>query len=349
MLASDLHVHLDGSLRTETLVELASIEGVCPAGGGDDLAERLRFHPGMTLPSCLARFGTTIGLLQTEGALTRAAAELVWDCYLDGVRHAEIRLCPVLHTRRGLAADAVVESVLRGIEDGVTRVHARVPDDWVSAVVVIAVIEGMDADEAHELVSLAARHRGSGVAGVGLAGNEALFDARRYERPFRAARDAGLHVTVHAGEGHDPSHVRDAVTVLGAERIGHGTSAADDPDVMALLRERDVAVEVCLTSNVHTGAVARIDEHPLPALIEAGVPATLATDNRFFSNTTISREYDLAAEVLDLGPEAIDRLVIAGATSAFLPAPDRATLKEIYRGSLGSRRRRAGKDAHGPR
>jgi len=335
MLASDLHVHLDGSLRETTLVELARAQGAWPGDDSDgEYARRLRFRDGMTLGACLERFGATVALLQSAAALSRAASELVEDSHLDGARHVEVRLCPRLHTRAGLSPDAVVEAVLGGFEDGNARVAASSPDDRVSARVVVTLLEGMDEEEAAGLADLAARHAG-GVAGIDLAGDEALFDPARYGRAFHRARDAGLGLAAHAGEGREPEHVRRAVTELGVSRVGHGVAAAKDPSVVTLLAERGVTVEACLSSNVHTGAVRSIGEHPLRALLARGVSAALATDNRFFSSTTLSREYDLARERLGVTAAETEALALASARAAFLPDAERASLERLYAASLG--------------
>jgi adenosine deaminase len=338
MLASDLHVHLDGSLRDETLVSLSREAGIVPSSIDDDeFARKLRFRPGMSLRSCLGRFDVTVGLLQTRRALERVACELVCDCYRDGVRHAEVRFCPVLHTREGLSPEDVVKAVLGGLERGTGEAVAGTSDEWMSARAIISVLEGMSEEEAAGLVNLAIGFADSWVAGVDLAGDEALFDAAKYARPLARAADAGLGVTVHAGEGADAANVTAAVEVLGAARIGHGVSAASDQDVMSLLAERNVTVEVCLSSNVHTGAVGSVEEHPFLILAEAGVPVALATDNTFFSSTTLSREYELAAGA-GATPNVIAGAVLASADAAFLPEEDRAALRRLYASSLNPTR-----------
>ena len=339
MLASDLHVHLDGSLRDETLVALSRDAGLIPAtADAEEFARNLLFRPGMSLSSCLSRFDMTVGLLQTRRALERVALELVCDCYLDGVRHAEIRFCPALHTREGLSSVDALTAVLRGAEQGVGEALASAPTDRMSARVVVSVLEGMSEEEAGALVDLAIGLADSGVAGVDLAGDEALFDPARYARPFARAAEAGLGVTVHAGEGGDAANVAAAVELLGADRIGHGVSAASDPGTMSLLVDRDVAVEVCLSSNLHTGAVESLGAHPLCRLVDAGVPVALATDNRFFSSTSLSREYELAIREAGASRELVGQSVLTSAEAAFLPDDDRAALRELYRSSLGPAR-----------
>ena len=337
MLASDLHVHLDGSLRDETLVALSRDAGLIPAtADADEFVRRLRFRPGASLRSCLTRFDITVGLLQTRRALERVARELVCDCYLDGVRHTEMRFCPVLHTRKGLSSDDAVMSVLRGTEQGIGEALASAPADWMSTRVIISVLQGMSEEEARELADLAIGLVDFGVAGVDLAGDEALFDPARYGRSFARAAEAGLGVTVHAGESGNAGNVVAAVEILHADRIGHGVSAASDTGTMALLADRGIAVEVCLSSNIHTGAVESLGGHPLVRLADAGVPVALATDNRFFSATSLSHEYELAVNEAGASRELIAQSVLRSADAAFLADDDRATLRELYRVSLGS-------------
>jgi adenosine deaminase len=335
MLASDLHIHLDGSLRDETLISLSREAGLIPSTvDGDGFTRELRFRTGMSLASCLGRFDVTVGLLQTRRALERVARELVCDSYLDGVRHVEIRFCPALHTREGLSPGDTVLAVVSGTEQGVDEALSGAPGDRMSARVILSVLEGMSEEEARRLVDLAIGFADSLVAGVDLAGDESLFDAARYARPFARAADAGLGVTVHAGEEGDASNVTVAVEVLRANRIGHGVSAATDAGVMSLLADRNIAVEVCLSSNLHTGAVQSLDTHPLCMLVDAGVPVALATDNRFFSHTTLSQEYELAAAEAGAGRETIARSVLTSADAAFLPSADRAALRALYASSL---------------
>lgn len=337
MLAADLHVHLDGSLRADTLTEFARDRGVCPREAGSaDLTAGLVFEDGMSLRECLLRFEATVGLLQDGYALERVASELVEDCYSDGVRHAEIRLCPLLHTREGLRPEEALEAVLTGIERAVSALSVDTAAEWMSAGVVVSVLEGMDGDAASLLLDLALSYADRGVLGLDLAGDESLWSADRFEPHFSRAREGGLGVTVHAGEAGEPGHVVDAVRTLGADRIGHGTAAALDPAVLALLSERGVTVECCLTSNVHTGAVAAYEEHPLPRFIEAGVPVVLATDNRFFSQTSLSREYDIAAERLSVRRTDLERMAIESAAASFLSDERRSELERLVDSSIAA-------------
>lgn len=337
MLAADLHVHLDGSLRAGTLAELARRRGVCPQATTDDAFESgLVFREGMSLSACLRRFDVPVALLQEERDLERVAAELIQDCFSDGVRHAEIRLCPLLHTRGGLRPDDVLDAVLVGIESGIASGAGGGSSEWMSGCVIVSILEGMSDGETSRLVDLATRYVDRGVVGVDLAGDESLFRADEFATEFARARDAGLGITVHAGESGDARNVAAAVEKLGASRIGHGTSAPDDPSVLELLAERSVTVECCLTSNVHTGAVASYEEHPMRRFVEAGVPVVLATDNRFFSHTSLSREYDVAGERLRMEKGVLDRIALESARSSFLPPREREELERLIASSMGT-------------
>lgn len=337
MLTCDLHVHLDGSMRDRTIMELARAQGICPRDASDDdFLGRLTFEPGMTLSSCLRRFETTVGLLQNHSALTRAADELVRDCYLDGVRHLEVRFCPTLHTRGGMTAEEALETVISGLERGAAECAPGDSGALMSAGVVVSMLEGAPERDIDALAELAARFAGSGVLGLDLAGDESLFDTDRYRGAFSRAREADLGVTVHAGEGNDPSHIARAVHELGADRIGHGTSAGSDPAVLELLAEHGTTVECCLSSNLHTGAISSYAAHPLKLFLERGVKCTLATDNRFFSRTTLSREYDLAAEQLGLGRDSLAELALQGARASFLPHPERGRLVDLVAESVSA-------------
>ncbi len=339
MLAADLHVHLDGSLRESTLVELARDQGAWPRGVDERVyLSRLAFEPGMTLSSCLGRFEMTVGLLQSSRLLRRVADELVRDCFTDGVRHAEVRFCPLLHTRGGMAPDDALRAVISGLEQGTAACTSGGSGEWMSAGVIVSVLEGSEDADVSALVDLAVAHAGSGVIGLDLAGDESLFDAGRYAAPFAGAKEAGLGVTVHAGEGNDASHIIQAVERLGADRVGHGTSAVGDPRAMELLRRSGTTIECCLTSNLHTGAIGSYSQHPLPAFLRNGVRAVLATDNRFFSKTSLSKEYDLAAEHLGLTRDELAGMALESARSSFLAEGERRRLVEVIAHSVEAAR-----------
>ena len=288
---TELHVHLDGSLRPETLLELARDSQHEPARrlvGRDPRS--LCFQPGWTLPQCLASFADTVAVLQTAEALERVAAELCADLAACGVDYAEVRWCPSLHTELGLGREAAVAAVARGLERG----EAAAPGCQFRQI--LTVLRSLGVDEARIICRLAADSAVRAVVGVDLAGDETRFPAALFAAPFGelAGLAPSLGVTVHAGEGGGAQavrNVRDAVEMLGATRIGHGCAAAADPALLEMLRRRGVAIEVCPTSNVHTGSVPSLRAHPARAFHDAGIVIVPCCDNAFLSQTDTAKEY----------------------------------------------------------
>jgi adenosine deaminase len=294
---ADLHRHLDGSLRPETLAELAQAAGVVvPAGLG--------FRPGMGLDQALACFEVTLAVLQDAAALTRVADEIVVDAQGDQVTTLEVRFAPQLHGRRGLGVADAVDAALAGLDR--------------RAGLILCALYGEDPAVAAALVEVA-RSR-SGVVGLDLAGGPApghTWDLAAYAPAFRAAAALGLGTTVHAGEGRPPAEIRTAIEVLGARRIGHGTTLLDDPAVVDLVLAREVTIEACLTSNVHVGAIARREDHPLARWLALGVRACVNTDNTLFSAVTLGDELAHAGRLPGMTDELLARAIACGHEAGF--------------------------------
>lgn len=291
---ADLHRHLDGSLRPETLRELAQSAGV-------DVPSDLAFTKGMGLTDALARFAVTLSVLQSPAAVRRVASEMCEDAAREGVTTLEIRFAPQLH--RGARVEAIVDAALEGA-DG-------------RAGLLLCGLYGEDPAVLDHLVDVAATR--PGVTGIDLAGGPSgggpgLPD---YARPFSRARDLGLGRTVHASEGRPPHEIRTAIEVLHAQRIGHGTTLLDDPEILDLVLSHGVTIEACLTSNMQTGAIAEVAEHPLPRWLAAGVRACICTDNTLLSRTSAPHEHHLASRLPGMTPEALARSIAAGHEAAF--------------------------------
>lgn len=296
---TDLHRHLDGSLRPSTVRALATARGI-------DLPPDLPFTAGMTLQQALGRFAFTLALLEQPAAVRRVASEICEDAAADGVTTLEIRFGPQLH--RGGSIEAVVDAALEGI-DG-------------RAGLVLCGLYGDPPELLERLVDAAIPR--PGVVGIDLAGGPLPrhhWHLADYAHPFRRAGDHGIGRTVHAGEGRPPGEIRTATEVLGAERIGHGTTLLDDPAVLELVVERGTVIEACPTSNVHTGLLARVEDHPLARWLAAGVRVTVCTDNTFFSAVTASEEHERVARIPGLGPDAIETLRQTGHEAAFRRDP----------------------------
>jgi adenosine deaminase len=292
---ADLHRHLDGSLRESTLRELA-------AGLGVRLPSRFRFRPGMGLAAALRCFDLSLAVLQEPAAVRRAAAEACADAAKEGVTTLELRFAPQLHA--GGSPAEIVAAAAEGVAG--------------RAGLVLCGLYGEDPSVLEALVGVA--RSCPTVVGIDIAGGPDSAHAHRlrdYARAFSLARDLGLGRTVHAGEGRPPAEIREAVEVLHAQRIGHGTSLLEDRAVVDLVRERGVTIEACLTSNVQTGCVPDLAAHPLPRFLQAGVRATVCTDNTLFSDVDAPGEYRRAAALPGLDSSAVATLAAFGHAAAF--------------------------------
>jgi len=230
-------------------------------------------------------FEDAIAVMQSASALERIAYELCVDSAADNVDYLEVRWAPRLHMREGLAVGDGIEAVLAGLARGPIRAVA----------IVCAMRQHAVADNV-ALAREAGRFAGRGVVGFDLAGDEARFPAAPHRPAFEAARAAGLHLTCHAGEAGEPSSVEEAL-VLGVERIAHGVIGARDPRIVDRLRSEGIPLDLCPTANWKCKAVARLEDHPLPRLVRAGVRCTISTDSRTVADTTLTREYELLAGI----------------------------------------------------
>lgn len=309
---AELHLHLDGSVRVATAVGLAAEAGIELTAA--EAPTRLIAPPrGASQAELLAYFALPIALLQSAGALKRVTRELVEDVAADGVRYAEIRWAPRLHLDGGLSVGTVIEAVAAGVAEGRAALGTRAP-------LVGLIVTAMRSHPPAANVELAriAGEVGDPVIGFDLAGLEAEYPAPPHAAAFRAAEDAGLGLTVHAGEVPGPERIRDALG-LGVRRIAHGATTASDPELIELVRHRDVTLDLCPTSNVQAGIVPRLADHPLATLHRAGVSVTLSTDDRTVSGTTLSDEMSRTATTLELTPDELAAIAVNGFRRAFSP------------------------------
>lgn len=318
---AELHVHLDGSLRPDTLHALAMERGVAlPVPDLASLGDFMRVDDARNLGDYLARFDVTLGVMQDADALERIAHELVIDSAEDGVRYVEVRWCPALNTRGALSLDEVVTAVHRGLRRG-ERETGTVARSIVCA------LRNLGASHGQEMAELAVAHRALGVVAFDLAGGEAGNPAGAFASAFAHARAHDLAVTVHAGEGAGAESIREAVHLCGADRIGHGTRLAEDPSLLAYVRDRGITLEVCPTSNVQTRVAPTFAEHPIKAQQEAGVCVTINTDNRLMSGVTLTEEYARCATHLGFDLHLLSALSLQAFDAAFLPLPERRVLR----------------------
>ena len=327
-----LHDHLDGGLRPATVVELARDAGhTLPTADVDELARW--FNEGAyrhDLDLYLETFEHTVGVMQTKDALVRVAAECAEDLADDGVVYAEVRFAPELHIQGGLTLDEVVTSVQEGFRLG--SAGRRITIGTLATAM-------RHAANSSEIAELALRHRDDGVVGFDIAGSEAGNPPTRHLAAFQEIAKANSHITIHAGEAFGLPSIWEALQLCGAERLGHGVRIVDDITfddagraqlgrLAAFVRDRRVALEMCPSSNVHTGVAPSIAEHPIGLLARLRYRVTVNTDNRLMSDITLSQEFHNLVEAFGWGWDEIEWLTVNAMKSAFWPFDQRLRIIE---------------------
>jgi adenosine deaminase len=311
---TDLHVHLDGSLRLSSILELAQkYKIVLPASDEDGL--RLAMNLGQncgSLVEYLKAFEVTLKVMQSAEALTRIAYELAEDAAKENVRYMEVRYAPMLHTRKGLKLTAVVEAVLEGLR----AAHDRF---GIESAVILCGIRNVSAESSLEMAELAVAYKGRGVVGFDLAGAEYDHPAKHHRAAFQLVRDNNINVTIHAGEAYGPESIAQAIHVCGAHRIGHGCRLRENGDLLHYVNDHRIALECCPSSNVQTDAIRDLKSHPIKLYKNLGLRVTVNTDNRLVTNTTVSKELWLCHRELDFTLDDIKAVILSGFKSAFLP------------------------------
>jgi adenosine deaminase len=319
---AELHCHLDGSVRPETLLDLAREYRVpMPKQTVEELAEAMRADDAESLEDYLRLFDVTISVMQTADALERIAYELAEDAAEDGVRYIEVRNAPILNVVKGLTLVEAVEAPLRGLR--------RAENDFgITGRFIVVAMRQFPAEHSLEMAQLAVEFKNDGVVAFDLAGGEKGNPAKLHAAAFQYAREHNLAVTVHAGEGDGVESIRQAVHICGANRIGHGTRLIEDPDLTQYVNDRRIALEVCLTSNVQTKVADSYATHPFREYFDRGLNVTLNTDNRLMSATTLTDEYVYAAEHMGFTMDELAGIALNGFESAFLPWEERLMLIE---------------------
>jgi adenosine deaminase len=317
---TDLHRHFDGAVRPETLWGLSEkYYAAIPGLDFEEFRAKLTYDPvhDRTLLDYLDKFHIPLQYTQFYDNIQTIATEIAEDAYAEGIRTLELRINPTIHRRAGLSTRQILSAVRKGVR-AVMQAH----DDFRVGIVAIAMRShggNMAKILLREVVGELDRfHNDVGVVGFDIAGPEKPFPPILFVEPFRLAATMGLHRTVHAGEDEGPARVWDAVELLGPERLGHAVSAAQDPKLLARIAKDRITVEVCLTSNVQTGAVARIEDHPLPKFLDAGVRCAISTDNPTVSGTNLLNEYLLAIDTFDLGEGDVRALARTAEEASFV-------------------------------
>lgn len=329
-----LHDHLDGGLRPQTIIELAKEIKYkkLPSSDPGELADW--FHQGANkgnLVEYLMGFEHTTAVMQTKEALKRVAYEMMEDMKDDGVCYIETRFAPVFHTSKGLHHDEIVEAVLEGLEKGKR-------DFNVGYGLILCGMRNME--NTLEIAELAVNFRKQGVVGFDLAGEEGGYPPKRHIEAFQFIQRSNFNITVHAGEAFGKESIWQAIQWCGAHRIGHGTRILEDlvvdkdgnilglGDLAQYILDKRIPIEVCLLSNVHTGAIDKIENHPFWKLYKNKFRVTINTDDRLMSDTTLTKEFITANEVFGLNLEDVEKITINAMKSAFIPYNER--LNYIY-------------------
>lgn len=318
---TDLHVHLDGSVRINTLIELAKEQNIqLPTTDPDEMRKLIVCgEHTSSLEEYLRGFPIVNLVLQTKESLRRAAYELAEDAARENVRYMEVRYSPILHTNRGLKLTEISQAVI----DGLRRAEREFK---IKTGVIICGIRDMDPTSSLKLAELAIAFKNKGVIGFDLAGGEYNNPAKAHKEAFDLALKNNLNITIHAGEAYGPESIHQALHYCGTHRIGHGTRLVEDGDLLNYVNDHRIPLEICLKSNFHTKAVPDIRNHPIDFYIDYGLRVTINTDNRTISDTTVTDEYMLAINELKLDYPTIKYVILNGFKSAFLPYKERVRL-----------------------
>ena len=328
---AELHVHLDGSLRPETMVELAARYGKpLPSMDPEELRGYMHVQDASNLVEYLERFAVTLSVMQTGEALERIAHELAEDLVRENVRYAEIRYSPILNTKEGLPLTEAVDAPLRGLRRA-ERMHG------IRTNLIICGIRNMDPATSQELADLTVAYKGRGVVAFDLAGAEYNYPAKKHKDAFYTVIDKNMATTIHAGEAYGPESIHQALHYCKANRIGHGTRLYEDRELMQYVKDFRIPIEICLTSNVQTRAAAGFAEHPLRMYYDEDLMLSLNTDNRLMSATTVTEEFWRAHthqgftwdELVDLAVMAFDAAFLHWEEKTALLAQVRQEIRAI--------------------
>jgi adenosine deaminase len=318
---TDLHCHLDGSLRLDTILDLARKQGTkLPSHERGELHKLLVAGEQVaSLDDYLRAFDITLSVMQTEDALERCAYELAEDAHRENVRYLEVRYSPLLHTRNGLRPAQVVEAVLRGLRAAKRELGIRYG-------VILCAIRSLGPDSSLRIAELCVAFKNRGVVGFDLAGSEMGNPAKVHRAAFQLVIDNNINCTAHAGESFGPDSVHQAIHKCGAHRIGHGTRLVESGDLLNYVNDHRIPIEVCPSSNLQTRAATSWETHPVDFYVDYGLRVTINTDNRLMSDTSVTRELHHCHRHYGWSLATIKEIIIAGFKSAFMPYREKADL-----------------------
>ncbi len=330
----ELHEHLDGGLRPETIIELAKKKNTpLPCWDSSELkAWFVRGCKQKSLSLYLETFNVTTAVMQDEEALYRIAKEEIEDLAKDNVVYAEIRFCPELHTREGLNLEQVISAVLKGLEAGRKATGVEFG-------VIISAMRHLDPAHSLEMAELAVAFSERGVVGFDLAGDEFGHPAKKHQEAFKYIRNKNFNITIHAGEAFGLESIWQAIQICEAHRIGHGTRLVEDMTIedgkilkmsslAHFVKDKRIPLEMCLTSNVGTGAVESYQDHPFPIMFRNNFRVFLCSDNRLMSDTSLTNEMEIAIKNYGMDIKDMEKITINAMKSAFIHHDKK--LKIIY-------------------
>jgi adenosine deaminase len=317
----ELHRHLEGSLRLRTMMDVSRAYnlGLLDADYLRSMVQVNADDP-YTSQNFLSKFQILRKFYRSPEIIQRVTWEAIEDATADNVVYMELRFTPVALSRaEGFPLGEVIDWVSEAA-------HSADQKFGCTTRLIASVNRHESVELAEEVIALAADRMNAGIVGVDMAGDEAQFSTSPFHGVFAEAQQSDLHITIHAGEWGGAENVANAITELGAERIGHGVRVLEDPSVVSLARERRTAFEICVTSNIHSGVVTSLDAYPLTSMLAEGLNVTVNTDDPSISQITLSDEYCLVCEKLGLSQEQLQQRVIAAAQASFLPQKEREEL-----------------------
>jgi adenosine deaminase len=320
----ELHRHLEGTLRLDTMLDIARQHGITIPADILRLSSlvQMQEEEKYSFQTFLSKFNTLRLFYRSPEVINRITREAIEDAARDNVKYMELRFTPVALSR---AERFPLHDVIDWV---VTSAHAAANEFGVTVKLIASVNRHESAELAEQVAWLAVQHKEDGVSALDLAGNEAEFKSEPFYGVFKEAKQAGLHVTIHAGEWGPAANVKEAIEELGADRIGHGVRVLEDDYVTRLVKERGTALEVCVTSNYQSGVVPALDKHPLAEMVKRGLNVTINTDDPSISRITLSHEYHVVCDDLGLSAEALKGRILAAARAAFLAEEERGQLVE---------------------
>jgi adenosine deaminase len=318
----ELHRHLEGSLRLDTMVDIAKNHGITIPADVLRLSTlvQVQEEDKFTFQNFLSKFNTLRMFYRSPDVIHRITREAIEDAAKDNVKYMELRFTPVALSRaERFPLHDVIDWVIVSTREAAEKYNLNVK-------LIASVNRHESAELAEQVAWLAADHIKDGLVALDLAGNEAEFPTKPFHGIFKEARQSGLHVTIHAGEWGPAQHIREAIEDIGAERIGHGVRVLEDDTIAALASERQTAFEVCITSNYQSGVFETLEEHPMMKMFEKGINVTINTDDPSISRITLSHEYYNACDALQMPQFTLKERIIAAAKAGFMPEDEKEKL-----------------------